>query len=860
MTRIATQKTEIARNPAPGTLLTVKAGEEATATFDFENDTPDVADFYLEVSGLPESDWTQGSGAPSGKMAAAEGQGTLTLRFTPPRLAAPDDYPVRVSLVSMGAPIRMTDVILRVEEGDAPETQAEMTAAAPASAVPLSSHSATASPAPVPSTSKEQTQEGAMSPPPENFPEAPPKISPRAPSAAIQQEEAPIRARQNAPASEAMLEVPAPPAPPKVPDAPISSLPAPEPPPVAAAPPVSPDLPAAPIHAQAKPATVSPAPESRPPETPRPPTPVAAPIAPPVAVSVQLPPPVREKPRKPETPLDAPVIMDIKTPRQKAEEELEAENSVEAPPQEAFVLNPAEGANVALMPGESRLYRFAFRNDSRQDEKYRLNYRERLPEGWYTRVKEQAQIVKGGEEELLFRITAPPDAEPGEYPFSIDIGPDDGILEPRNLSVTVLPTPRVRLKVTRPKVTVGPFARAVDFELEVANAGNADTAFRIAALGPAPPADAEDAAPPRPPIYGTPQWAYLFKQEMATVKRHSGAQKGAAIAIPLQLRRRGIWWFGWKETHRLHVAAAPVTRPDIGGEPGADVELTATRWRLLPMSLLLAGPLAFLLALMMVSRPGNLRVTSASYQSEEGDYWVVKGPDTTGDKASGQDKPTPSHEIEDKRVTLEWDAPVFALVHLTGTSDNQPIAGKFKIGSRSDEELVHVGSERLTTVTYRVASLLGAQQISAKCVLTRNDTPLGVASAAIVEKPKPTERGLEMTLAVPRGGSATLILVNQTKEDNRLNYWVARHLPAQENADSAFYQSHTFPPGVLKPQTDAVFTQRETFDVHVKTELNGQPVPETATDEIVFITTDASRPVLIVHLKIAGAKPEQSEP
>jgi hypothetical protein len=151
---------------------------------------------------------------------------------------------------------------------------------------------------------------------------------------------------------------------------------------------------------------------------------------------------------------------------------------------EANALEPPAGALLALRPGETLLLRFAFLNESERARTYVLEDDRSLDVEWLTMVQDEVNISRDQSDELSMRLHPPPAARPGDYPFSVRLGPEGGTLLGRELTLRILAAPAVALKCAAPRLVVGPFKRRIDFALSVETAGNADTAFRLSTHTP----------------------------------------------------------------------------------------------------------------------------------------------------------------------------------------------------------------------------------------------------------------------------------------------------------------------------------------------------------------------------------------
>lgn len=490
----------------------------------------------------------------------------------------------------------------------------------------------------------------------------------------------------------------------------------------------------------------------------------------------------------------------------------EAVEETKAPIDEPSVLDPRDGSVLSLRPGETLLLRFSFTNTASTRRTYVIEEDRSLDPAWINIIQDQIHLDPNAPDELTARLTPPPSAEPGNYPFLIRIGPMGSVLTPCNLTLNVAATPAVRLKADAERVSAGPFARAVDFQLSVERAGNADTAFRIAVK--APRAKAEDAPeggdtqePGEVEVYETPAWRYLFDREMASLESPTYGRAPKPEPIRLRIQRKGTWWLGFRESHPVRVAAVPVTDPGNGGKTGNTAELTAVRWRLLPFPFFLAAPLALLALTLLGGAASDLRVIQPTYEAPDSVNYVVAVPEKNA-----------------VRTRLTWKAPWYALLRLSGGGERTGFV-------RPPHEVQAVFSEtgaRSVQREYRVTSLLGSSQSArVRFVRARSDTPLEVSGA------QRTEDGGYL-LAVRRGVTTTLTLRNRATQFNRINYWVAKRPGA------AFRVIDLLNEGSLDP----IAHGGAPFVIKVRPgEGEGGGI-----DELVFVTTDSTRPVVTIKL------------
>lgn len=551
-------------------------------------------------------------------------------------------------------------------------------------------------------------------------------------------------------------------------------------------------------------------------------TPISPPvISPPVVAPPSTPPTVAPQPITP-TPTPTPTprqdealpIVDLRGPGTPPPSDVEAA----PPPSEASVLDARDGAVLSVRPGETLLLRFGFFNDGARERTFVTDEDRSLPSEWISLVQEAVNISPGGSGEVSVRLTPPLGAEPGEYPFAVRIGPLGGVLAPRNLILSVVALPAVRLKAKSEMVKTGPFSGAADFALSVESIGNADTAFRVSVKDLDAPDDAATPDGSVPDIYETPHWSYNFDREMATLQ--SPAQNRAPQPEPIRLRvqRKGAWWLGWRETHRLRVSAVPVTDANNGGKPGNSLDLTLSHWRLHPTPLVLLLPLLFFGTLLMSRGAGEVSITNAQYQDADGRYWIVRPAGTKKD------------------VALQWSAFRLAPLRLNVKRDRTFVANPLRLGSGSYHDQISVSSaDRRADYSFNVRPMLGLSagtDALASFVFTRGDTPLEVSDARGAR-----QSGADVTVSVPQQGVAALKLRNMARQKFRLDWWMVKSL----DADSPFRFQYIKRVGSLEPfgrDTESLLFTRN-------------PAGTGDTDTVVLVNTDANRPVLTVHLQAA---------
>jgi hypothetical protein len=483
---------------------------------------------------------------------------------------------------------------------------------------------------------------------------------------------------------------------------------------------------------------------------------------------------------------------------------------------EPSVLEPAEGTVLPMRPGETLLLRFLFTNETPYSRTYDIEEDRSLETDWLTLVQDQVNITKGESGELTLRIHPPANARPGHYPFGVRVGPEGGTLLPRGLILHVLATPSLRLKVPSSQISVGPFRRTVEIPFDVESAGNADTAFRMAVKSPQKDGEQLEAA--RSDIYESRRWRYYFEREMDSLVSLSTNRPPKPRPQKLKVVRKGIWWFGFREAHRVRVAAVPVTDPHNGDKSGHIADVTAVRWRPYPLPLRLLLPLVGLPLLLMLGKAENLMIDNPTYISPNGTNWIVADPS----KHDGV-----------LRTKLRWQAPPLSILAISATGDDA-FSPRVARSPQTLEATFPLGQRSLYSV-YQVGRLWGGgPQIKTRFVAARADTPLLMRDAL-----NRVVSGTTVQVKVPMTGRITLKLSNTALQDNALNYWVAKR------PGPAFYVNDLNDEGSIKPLTKYGDGATQTFKI-----TRGATGQAGAEDELILVTTDASRPVLRLKLKL----------
>ena len=512
------------------------------------------------------------------------------------------------------------------------------------------------------------------------------------------------------------------------------------------------------------------------------------------------------------------------------------EEEEEAPITEPSVVDPQEGQSLKVRPGETLLVRFRFTNDTRGTQTYVLDEDRSLDHRWITLVQEQVNLTRGGSGEVSVRLSPPSSAEPGDYPFMVRVGPLGGTLTPRNLVLSVQAIPAVRVQAKQQTVKIGPFGSRADFALTVDSIGNSDTAFRISVKSPQAPAEGTEPAPRcTDDLYETPPWCYLFDKEMESLQSLAPNRPPQPQPIRLQLRRNGPWWFGMRESHTVRVAAVPVTDPANGGKGGNALDLTATRWRLLPIPFLALLPV-LLLGMMLLSSGGkDLRVENALPYGTS--YYVLQ---TEGAKED------PAKPAVPMAARLTWRAPFYALLNVRATSNNVSEIHRFtRPGFTDTFPVAEYGVDR----DYALNPLIraGNERITVHFMPVRTRNRLGLSAtggAGPISEPvrgdlnvggKTIEGGqAEYTLTVPKNRVVRLNLSNRAS-GLLINVWLVQKPDDIAVVGMKEGDSYQIGPGQVKP---------------VQIRYKGGAQPGEADRELVFLTTDANHQQVRVHLAV----------
>lgn len=496
----------------------------------------------------------------------------------------------------------------------------------------------------------------------------------------------------------------------------------------------------------------------------------------------------------------------------------------EASPPPNSIEDPPDGTVMALRPGDTILVRFLITNDATTTTTYIIDHDHTpLIEEWIELSPDQINLPRNGKGELGFRLTPPLNARPGEYSFAVSYGRIGAAQTIRGLVLSVLPTPAVKLTTAVPAVKVGPFPGNVDFELKVSGDGNADTAFRISAKEPLVAVGAAAKHGPDT-LYETPEWRYLFNKEVDNVgvEQHSPNPKQATIQLRLQ--RKGIWWFGFQERHKVRVSAVPVTDPDNCGKTANVVELLATRWRLLPFPGMVLLPLLLLLFLLFSGGASELQVSKSDYQDKDDTYYIV---DRRADKALPM------------KIPLEWEASPWNILLLHGgiAGAKAPLINQAALGSgdaavnvRFDANFPQYeffvnriwGGGAVRRVKVNLVQTYDARQLKLTAQTGGSTVPL-----------EPNDKG-EITLRVPPSGLVHLNLMNSSAVDVDVQY---KRIKALSDASPFMFDYALDDAGSVQ--------WKQTKSITLKMNPRGASTGPGSTDnEFIMVTTSARMPLL----------------
>ncbi|BBO24603.1 conserved hypothetical protein [Candidatus Nitrosymbiomonas proteolyticus] len=472
------------------------------------------------------------------------------------------------------------------------------------------------------------------------------------------------------------------------------------------------------------------------------------------------------KKAKPEPEQPTPVSRPEPTRKFVDYEREDSEVQAPAPLADKVVRDPKDGTIVSIRPGETALIVFQFANiisagQRPQPRTFVLQEDRALAADWISIVQDQVNVTPNGTGELRVLLKPPVGADPANYPFVISTGPYGQPLKPCNLTLNVQAVPSVALKCKEPVSKTGPVGRVVQFQFSVENAGNADTAYRVAVRDPE--IDKDPAGRPTAPdeLYEVANWRYLFDKELDSLITPSSARTMQPNLHKVQAVRKGIWWLGWKEKHSVSVSGVPVTDVLNGGKPGNSVQLTAVRWRIFPLPWFLMAPIFLLLLMMFGSGSGPVNIDNAfvSVAGEQPQYFVL-----------GTELMTGTGTPVDMTVNASWSAPFYAW--LTVNKDVQGATAGSRSVSRAGrtnlEDVVAVeryGTTQLVRYGVRPVLWRNVQEATVRFVPLRTEDFLrlslgsGIAAPQLSSVPTSedygtgqTVEGQEYTIIVPSGG------------------------------------------------------------------------------------------------------------
>lgn len=499
------------------------------------------------------------------------------------------------------------------------------------------------------------------------------------------------------------------------------------------------------------------------------------------------------------------------------------------------VVDPSDGAIIQARPGERVLVKFSVpypvaAGALAPAKTAVLQEDQTLDRKWIDVVADQVAVLANGVAEVALLLTPSLDADPASYPFSIAKGFSGEPLASSNLILEVQPMPAVALAAegTPPKVWI---RAQIPLAVSVSTAGNAETAYRLAVRAP----EAEEEVPlGKYPleISETPTWRYVIERELGSLESPVIGQRPPAQSHKLWLRRKGIWWFGFKESHTFKLAAVPVTDARNGQKPGNSVELTGTRYRPWPIPLFFLIPLLFILWVFVSQGPHNLTVTNA--MSGASDQLFVLSKNYVDLKAGSLKVP----------VELKWDKG-FLPSSVTRTEIEQNGHNEPTTSVSGSTDTVDLAGYR-RTFDYR----LGNEVLSVKVVGLRSNGLLGFAVSPTGEngsfRPMTPTAGsspqeYDATLNVPAGGSLSLAFGNNDTTSSYTLYLYELGRPP----DSKF-QINNFE-DISQNEVQIAGSDTRIAKIVAK----GNP-GDTATWKL--ISTDAKYPILNLNLKIVGAQ------
>ncbi len=558
----------------------------------------------------------------------------------------------------------------------------------------------------------------------------------------------------------------------------------------------------------------------------------ATPLPEPVVEPEPIPQPI-PKPKPPPEPKPEPrVVMFERKPE--PEPEAEETDPTLAYASDQVLANPPEGTTLYVKPGETLLVRFNINNDQSGVRTYVLQEDRSLPSNWIALVRDQVNITPGGSGDVAFALKPPMNADPATYPFTVSYGVLGKPLTPCYLTLAVQATPATRMEVKKAAVSVGPIGRNVPFDLTIESAGNSDTGYRISVVQEAPDDSGE---PGLVEVYETPTWTYLFDKEFENLVSPTAGRPPPPVPHRINIARKGIWWLGWRESHKVKLRSIPVTDVTNGGKGGNTVELVASRWRILPMPWFISLPLIYILVILLGSGASDFRITNA-LSGEDGAYYVV-GTQPEQNKLD---------------VHLAWTAPFYSALKLNKIDQGHATPVN-KSGDKATDSAGVLEYGQAQRVSYEIGSrFFGTpEKADLRLVPVKSEDQLSVNLAGariagsegkdtIGEEHVPVTTR-EMTVMVPRSGSISLSFANRTGvgkvNGQQIVMWTV-HYPSGFNISNFLFGNGD----------NQVINPASLVTARIEVNSSTPPTDGEATWEMV--TTDGSNQLLRIKLKVTG--------
>lgn len=515
------------------------------------------------------------------------------------------------------------------------------------------------------------------------------------------------------------------------------------------------------------------------------------------------------------------------------------------------IRNPQETAVYPLKPGGALVVALTIRNDdpAKRALRFSLNLDDATRGDTAKRamvelIRPELNVDAGAEGELYARIAVPKGADPAVVGIGFLVGPD-GRPKPAGLRIRIEPVPAVTLTAAKSDVKTGPLPKGyVDFDLTVGQAGNSDTAFRIAAVDPEIPQTLPGGFPSgaNTAVYESGVWRYTLDREVENLKSPGFGRKPDPVKIRLRVERKGAWWWGLKESRALTVRAVPVTDPLNGGQTGNEIKLNAVRARPVPF------PPALLLLLFLVlfpifgGSPSRLTVLNADYddvRQENGraqpEYYVVRA----------------AENGEEITANVEWKNPLFVAASLNanaGATARKTGRSKGAVSMTVDRANRH----KVTTISALNPLRIGETAI-VHLIAARSDTPLSIAASGNVKDKETGARILKVKRSNNGDGITRLVLANVAKTDNRLFIYVIKQ-PKTYNIDGLTLDGIKNLTISETEYTRRLQTAMQTGNWEVvprepmQVKIKRNPSVEPREEDLVLATTDAARPIYRIKL------------